>query len=195
MDVIKILSEYRTMFLVAFIFILFIIWVVLMGEIIKKIKVIYENKKNDISKVDLEEIDYEKLKKHEQTTLLRRIISADAVVNPNADDYMILYDKVKKVYVRSITVSIMSQRVNYANTFADLMNFPDSTNSIIVEPLSEISTSKKLDHHLVVLESEFIATDDSNRRRKLQSMYTETNEWARQIETGKNKFLRCMQTA
>ena len=190
MDVITILSEYRTMFLVAFIFILFIIWIVLMGEIVKKIKVIYENKKNNISKVDLEEIDFEKLKKHEQTTLLRRMISADAVVNPNADDYMILYDKVKKVYVRSITVSIMSQRVNFANTFADLMNFPDSTNSIIVEPLSDISTSKKLDHHLVVLESEFIATDDSNRRRKLQSMYTETNEWAKQIETGKNKFFR-----
>lgn len=56
MDVITILSEYRTMFLVAFIFILFIIWIVLMGEIVKKIKVIYENKKNNISKVDLEEV-------------------------------------------------------------------------------------------------------------------------------------------
>ena len=85
----------------------------------------------------------------------------------------------------------MARRVNFANTFAPLFDFPDCTSSVFIEPIDEQAMGKKLDKHLVVLEAEFIsASGDSNRQRKLQAMYSETNEWAGEVETGKNKFFR-----
>jgi len=85
----------------------------------------------------------------------------------------------------------MSKRVNFAETFQGLYDFPNCTSTTFIEPIDETTMGKKLDKHLVVLEAEFItANGDSNRRRKLQSMYSETNSWAAEVETGKNKFFR-----
>lgn len=190
MATIELISEYRDLFLVALIFVLLIIFFIVLSQIILKAKELIEDNKKDISKEDLQSMDYSTLQENERSSVIRRIVAPDAV-NPGPDDHLIVYDSVKKVYARSLTISSMAKRVNFANTFVPLFNFPDSTHSVFVEPMDETRTSKKLDRHLIVLEAEYItANGDSNRQRKLQTQYSETNAWAAEVETGKNKFFR-----
>lgn len=190
LSTIEILSEYRLLFFATFLFILFMLFVVLLVQLIKKVREYLEDKRNELTREEALQLNYEKIAEEEKEGVLRRIIAPDAV-NPGPDDHLIIYDSIHKVYVRSLTVSVMSKRVNFAETFQGLYDFPNCTSTTFIEPIDETTMGKKLDKHLVVLEAEFItANGDSNRRRKLQSMYSETNSWAAEVETGKNKFFR-----
>lgn len=190
---IELLAEYRTLFLATFLFFLFLIFVMMVIMLVSKVKEIYEDNKKDLTKEELSVLDYDKLFEEEKAGVIRRMIAPDAI-NPGPDDYMIIYDADKKIYARNLTVSMMSKRVNFATTFTELLNYKNSTSSIFIEPIEEQSMSKTLDRHLTVLDAEFIAASekgDGNRKRKIRTQYEETNGWAAEVETGKNKFFRC----
>lgn len=190
MSTLQIISEYRVMFLASFLFILVLLFIVVCVQMIKKIKEYMEDKENELTKEAAMQLDFDEIIEEEKGGVMRKIIAPDGI-NSGPDDHMIIYDTVKKVYARSLTISRMAKRVNFANTFTPLFDFPECTSTVFVEPIDEQAMGKKLDRHLIVLESEYItASGDSNRRRKLQSMYSETNEWAGEVETGKNKFFR-----
>lgn len=190
LTILEVLSEYRVMVLAAFLFILFIIFIVVVVQLVKKIMEYLEDKQKELTKEEAQEIDVSLLKEEEKAGVIRRIIAPDSVI-PGPDDHLIIHDAVNKVYARSLTISKMAKRVNFANTFTPLFDFPDCTSTVFIEPIDEQSMSHKLDKHLVVLESEYnVANGDSNRQRKLQNMYNETNEWAAAVETGRNKFFR-----
>lgn len=190
MNGLELLSEYRAMFLVAAVCIMLIIFIVMVVVLVKKIINIIKESRQELTKDDIKELDFETIAKEDRADVLRRIVAPDAI-NPGPDDHMIVYDAVNKTYARSLTISRMGKRVNFANTFVPLFNFPNSTYSVFVEPIREQDMSRRLDKRLVVLEAEFISAEgDSNRRRKLQTQYAEANEWAAEVETGKNKFFR-----
>lgn len=190
MSTVEMLSEYRVMFLAAGLCVIFIILIILIAQIVSEVKRIIEENKKDISKEEIQMMDYNTLKEKERIAVIRKIAAPDAV-DPSPDDHMIIYDSTKKCYVRTLTISRMAKVIHFANTLVPLFEFPDSEHTVYIEPINEINSSAKLDHHLVILESEWIAASgNSNRRRKLQTQYAESNKWARQIETGKNKFFR-----
>ncbi len=190
---IETLIKYRSIFLVLFVVLLFIIFIILAVQLVKKIIEAYQDKKSDLTKEELQMIDYDRLYDEEKAGVIRRITAADGI-NTGPDDHLIIYDTVKKVYVRSMTISTMAKRVYFAKTFKPLLDYPNSTNTIFVEPISEQDMSRRLDKHLVVLDAEFMAASgagDGNRQRKIRNMYNETNGWAAEVETGRNKFFRC----
>lgn len=190
LSTIELVSEYRLLFLASFLFILFILFVVLMLQLVKKLKEYMEDKKNELTKEEAMQLDFERIANEEKGGVIRRIIAPDTI-NPGPDDHILIYDGTKKVYARSLTISRMSKRVNFAETFQPLYDFPNCTSTTFIEPIDETTMGHKLDKHLIILEAEFItASGDSNRRRKLQSMYSETNNWAAEVETGRNKFFR-----
>lgn len=190
LSTIEVISEYRILFLATFLFILFLLFIVLAVQLVKKVKEYLADKENELTKEDAMKLDFERVLEEEKGGVIRRIIAPDGV-NPGPDDHMIIYDSVNKVYVRSLTISRMSKRVNFAETFQPLYDFPNCTSTTFIEPIDEATMGRKLDKHLIILEAEFItASGDSNRRRKLQSMYSETNSWAAEVETGRNKFFR-----
>lgn len=190
MTTLESVSEYRAVFLLGFLFVLFLILVLILIEIVKRAKALYEDSKSDITKEELLEMSFEEIAEEEKGGALRRLIAPDGI-NPGPDDHLIIYDAVKKMYARSLTISRLPKNVRFANTFAPLFNFPDSTYSVFVEPISEQDMSKKLDKHITLLEAETIAAEgDPNRIRKLNTQFNETNTWAREIESGKNKFYR-----
>lgn len=186
----EILSEYRVLFLVTFLFILFAVFVVVLVQLIKKFKEYMEDKQKELTKEEALQLDYETIEAEEKSGIIRRVIAPDGI-NPGPDDHLVIYDAVNKVYARSLTISKMSRRVNFANTFAPLFDYPECTSTVFVEPIDEQTMGHTLDRRLIVLEAEYItASGDSNRKRKLQSMYSEANDWAAEVETGKNKFFR-----
>lgn len=185
----QLISEYRIMFLAVFLFLLVIMFIVVLSQLIKKVKEYKEEMEHELSKEEAMNLDYSALAEEDKNGVIRKIIAPDGV-NPGPDDHLIIYDGVKKVYVRNLTISKMARRVNFANTFSSLFDFPECTSTVFVEPIDETAMGTKLDRHLIVLESEYITASDSNRRRKLQSMYSETNAWAAEVETGRNKFFR-----
>lgn len=186
----EILSEYRIMFLACFLFILVILFFIILTQLIKKVREYLEDKRKELTKEEAMQLDFDAILEEEKSGVIRRIIAPDTV-NPGPDDHLIIYDSVYKVYARSLTISKMARRVNFANTFAPLFDYPDCTSTVFIEPIDETTMGHTLDKHLIVLEAEYITADgDSNRRRKLQSMYSETNEWAAEVETGRNKFFR-----
>lgn len=186
----QLLSEYRVLFLAAFLIVLVLLFVIVAIQMVARIREFLEERENELTKEEAQNLDYEQLVEEEKGGVIRRIIAPD-FINPGPDDHLIIGDGVKKAYSRTMTISIMARKVNFANTFAPLLDFPDCTSTVFVEPIDEQTMGKQLDKHLIVLESEFISADgDSNRQRKLQAMYAETNEWAGQVETGKNKFFR-----
>lgn len=190
METLNIIIEYRVLFLVAFLLVLIAIFSILCVEIYKKAKALIEESKKKITKEELMEISLDELLESEKGGAIRRIIAPDAV-NPGPDDYLIIYDGVRKTYCRNITISKMPKIVRFANTFYDLFNEPDSTYSVFVEPISEQDMIHKLDKHITVLDSETMqAIGDMNRQRKLQEQLRETNAWAMEVESGKNKFFR-----
>ena len=186
----QIVSEYRVLFLAAFFVVLVVLFIIVSIQMVHRIREFIEERENELTKEEAQNLDYEQLIEEEKGGIIRKIISPD-YINPGPDDHMIIGDATKKVYSRSMTISIMARRVNFANTFAPLFDFPDCTSTVFVEPIDEQTMGKQLDKHLIVLESEFISAEgDSNRQRKLQEMYAETNKWAGEVETGKNKFFK-----
>ena len=190
MSVMDNLIKYRSLFLLALIMLLFFIFLLILSETVKKIKEILDEKKNKITREDILKSDIKKVKESKKSFILRNIIAPDAI-NPGPDDHLIIYDGIKKVYARSLTISKLPKTVVFATTFADLFNFPDSTNTVFVDYIPESEMSKKLDKHVMLLEAEYIASGgDTNRQRKLNSQFLETSTWASEIESGKNKFYR-----
>ena len=193
MSTINVLIEYRTLFLAMFLFFLFVILILMIISLVSKIKEAYEDNKKDLTKEELKTIDYDTLEEEERYSVIRKMVAIDAV-NPGPDDHLIIYDAVSKCYARSMTISLMAKRVNFANTFSELLNYPNSTNTIFIEPINEQDMSKRLDRHLIVLDAEYMnasSRGDGNRKRKINAQYQETNSWASEVETGKNKFFRC----
>lgn len=190
METLNIIIEYRVLFLVAFLLVLIGIFSILCVEIYKKAKELLEDSRKNITKEELLEMSLDELLEDEKGGAIRRIIAPDAV-NPGPDDYLIIYDGVKKTYCRSLTISTMPKMVRFANTFYELFNEPNSTYSVFVEPISEQDMVHKLDKHITVLDSETMqAVGDMNRQRKLQTQIREVNAWASEVESGKNKFFR-----
>lgn len=123
-----------------------------------------------------------------KTNAIRAMVAPDGV-DPGPNSYFIISDGGRDVYIRTLTLSKLPKRTRFANTFVELMDFPNCTSSVYVCPISESTMSSKLNKHIMITDSEYIgAAGEPNRQRQLQQQYAESMRWAREIETGDNKF-------
>lgn len=182
------LSEYRMIFIAILDVLVIAAVVILASVLLNRMKANYESAHAEENRLMLRNMDYSTVDEQRRATILRQCIVPDAV-DPGPNGYLVIDDGGREVFARSFTIDRMPKRTRYANTFSELLNFASCTSSIFVEPIPDSEMSRKLDKHIVVLESEHIAAEgDTNRQRKLRGQYRETERLAEEVESGNEKF-------
>lgn len=181
-------ARYRMVFLIVLDFVLITLAVVVGIVLIRKIISSYKEAHAVENRVTLRNKDYSKVDPARRADVIRRIIAAQAV-DPAPNGYIIINDSGKDVYARSFTIDMMPKRTTFNTTFQPLLDFPSCTSSIFIEPISETEMSRKLDSQINILETEhYAAKGNTNRQRKLEGQYHETESWAEKVESGDEKF-------
>lgn len=182
------LAEYSELFgLLAIIFSLTVIGILIYSAI-KMFSNMNSKSHIQASKDDLKNLDYRKVKDERKAEIMRTMIAPDGV-DPGPNNYLIINDAGKDVYIRTFTIADMPKRTTFADTFAMLFDFPECTSSVFVNPESESTITHKMDRQITVLGAEYMAAEgDPNRTRKIKSQFSEVNGWAEEVESGENKF-------
>lgn len=182
------IARYRVLFLVALDVLLISIAVIIGIIIVRKIIAAYKEAHAVENRVTLKNKDYSKIDPERRADTIRRIIAAQAV-DPAPNGYIIINDNGKDVYARNFTIDVMPKKTVFNSTFSRLLDFPACTSSIFIEPIPETEMSRKLDSQINILETEhYAAKGDTNRQRKLEGQYRETESWAEKVENGDEKF-------
>jgi len=108
-------------------------------------------------------------------------------LNGDNNSFLIISDAGKNVYIRTFYISDIKKRVNFANTFVGIMNFPDSAVSIFVNPMVQGKADKSLESDVTNVEAELISAKknhETNRARKLTGKFNTANRWAEKVESG-----------
>lgn len=170
---------------------LFTIIAIMTSGFIKKLRDMKEEEKEQLSdKESLKNFDISEASQDDKDSAVRLFLAPDGV-DPNPLSYLTIMDQGKEVFLRSFTIDKMPKRVTFAETFAPLLNYDNCTSSIFIDPVDESKVQRMMDRHIVTLEAEFIGAEkkgDTNRRRKLQGQYSETNAWAEMVEAGEASF-------
>ena len=184
------LIPYRAMFFYLAFFLFAAAFFIVLGAVVAKL---IRDSRERREKQQLDELlNLVAEQKEDRTSVMRQIAAPDGV-NPNVCNYLILSDAGQECYIRCFTIAKMPKRSAFAKTFSPLLNFPNVTSSIFVEPMTEGESSRLLDKHVIILDSESQSAaekGDRNRYRKLLQKMGETESWASDIEQGENKFFR-----
>lgn len=185
--ILSFLSDYTIVLSILMVVCLLAMAAIIVVATVKGIIRAFEAKNEKIDKEETKKIDFATIKNDEKGTILRQMVAPDAI-DPAPNSYLRLIEGGREVYVRSFTITKLPSRTKFANTFAELFDYPDCTSSVFVEPINEEEMSKKLNKHITVVDSELVGASSPNRRRQLESQYHEAMGWAHEIETGDNKF-------
>lgn len=83
----------------------------------------------------------------------------------------------------------MPRDANFASTFNTLYNFPYVTSNTRIEPVPAERAVKLFDRQVWNLDTELASATkatDRNRARKIGQKMSETESWAREMESGRN---------
>lgn len=184
-------TEYRSYLLIALLVVGIIVGLILVGNAVRNLYIVMDERKREIENANnLKNIDYETISPTKRASILRRIVSPDGV-DPMPKSYLVVNDGGEDVYMRSLTIESLPGTDSFANTFTDLLNFPNCTSSIFVQPQQESEMIHKLDRHIVILDSEEYSADESgdiNRYRKIRNQKIDAERSAQELEAGDNKY-------
>ncbi len=185
------ISAYMGLIKAAIVAIVITIFVIIVANALRHLRQQLDEQRQEQMRDDnLKNIDYDTLTKKEKVSTLRNLIAADAIdVGPNS--YMILSDGGQNVYLRSLTISRLPRRDQFANTFAELLNFQNCESSIFVKPITEDEMLRKYNKHINILAGESYEAEKNsniNRVRDISGQIADANAYAAQIESGENKF-------
>lgn len=147
-------------------------------------------KKNE-KKKDIQTNDYPDLFSSHRKDV--KVLCAPDGVQPNTLAYLEMVDGPKRVYISNMYIDKISSRSGFAETYADLFNYPNTVAKVDIQPISRTSAEKMLDKHITGLDSElYAATAEGNRnaQRKFSKKISESETWAVEIENGENLFYR-----
>lgn len=148
------------------------------------------NRQEQLRDDNLRNVDYDTFSKKEKATVLRNAIVADAI-DPGPNKYMVISDGGTEVYVRTFTISSLPNKVRFAKTFSDLMNFKNCESSVFVNPIAEDEMLNRMNKHIDTLYGEDYTAGKNanlNRQRSLRGQIQDANDFAEQIEAGDTKF-------
>lgn len=189
-QILSFLAEYQIVF-IAILDILIIVAIGIVGvAVVKRIKANYEYEHSEENRLLLKNKDFGTLDADSKVSVLRKCIHAD-FVDPAPNGYMIINDGGRDAFIRNFTIGSMPKKTSFNRTFSELLNFPGCMSSIHIEPISESEMSRKLDNHIVMLETEqYSAQGNTNRQRKLAGQQQDAEEWASKVENGDEKFFK-----
>lgn len=187
-SVMKALAQYRLVFLGILLLLVLGCIGILTYVLIMRLQTVYKEKTAVENKKSLKMMDYNQLDSEQKGRTIRQIIAPDAI-DPAPNSYFILQDGSKTLYVRTFTIKSLPKKLTFNVTFANLFNFPNCTSSIFINPISDREISNKFDRQITILESEHMAAkNDTNRQRKLESQYQDTEDCAIKVENGEEKY-------
>lgn len=122
----------------------------------------------------------------------RDICAADGI-DTSQLSYIVVNDGGRDCYMTALYIDKLPNRSSFAKTYSEIMNFPNCTTNVFIEPFNQAESQKMLDKRVIALESELIAAEkagDTNRYRKIKAKMNECEEWAHVIEAGLNAFFK-----
>lgn len=183
----KALSPYKSLIGYLLLLVVLFVFVLVVYVSYQRMKRLKEEQEEQQRVENLKNMDYSALATDKKSSVLRQIVAPDAI-DPGPNGYLIINDGGRDIYVRNFTISSLPSTAVFATTFASILDFPQCTSSIFVDPIPEGTMISKLDHQITILTSERGSTGDPNRYRKLTSQIEDVNSSARQVENGENKF-------
>lgn len=190
-EVLKQLTVYRGALKLLIAFVIAAILIIVVANALRNLKRQMDvNHQEKIRDDNLRNVDYDTFGKKEKSTVLRNVVAADAI-DPGPNKYMIISDGGKEVYVRTFTIKTLPNKVRFANTFADLMNFKNCESSVFIKPIAEDEMLNRMNKHInTLLGEDYTASKNSNmnRQRSLRGQIQDANNFAEQIEAGDTKF-------
>lgn len=121
---------------------------------------------------------------------LKEFLAPDAV-DPNNYGYVKVQDAGRDVYIRNFYIDRMPRDAVFASTFADLFNFKGVMSQIRIEPVDNARAVHMFDRQVLDLDTELASANksgDRNRYRKISQKMHDTEGWARDLESGRNKL-------
>lgn len=184
------LSKYRGAIFAVIVFVGLFVFGILVYGAVNRLMEEMRRQKEETADENLKNMDYDALQKEKKAEIIREIIAPDGV-NCGPNNELVINDGGRDIHMRTFTISSIPRRARFAQTFAGLLNFPNCTSTVFVEPISDEQMTHRMDRHITILASEYgAAAGDPNRRRKLEAQYQDANRFAAQIEGGENKFFR-----
>lgn len=182
------ISQYKNVILIAVLLLVVLILTILFVNVIRHLQDLKEEQEEADKSAALRNMDYDALSKEQRAATLRHIVAPDGV-DPATNSYFTINDGGRDIYIRSLTIVTMPKKDTFATTFATLLDTPQCTSSVFINPLSPAAMIRKMDKHITVLTSEYMAADgDVNRQRKLKAQYNDASQFAEEVENGENKF-------
>lgn len=184
------LAPYRNIILIVLFVIIVLITILVLANVFRKLSYIRQEQRDAMRADNLKNKDYAVLDRRHRASILREAIAPDGI-NPAPNSYIVINDGGEDVYARVLTIVAMPKRDKFANTFADLLDFPSCTSSVFVEPIPESKITAKMDKQITIISSERAhaeKTGNINDARKLRSKQADAESYAEQVEGGENRF-------
>jgi hypothetical protein len=121
---------------------------------------------------------------------LKEFLSPDGL-DPNNYGYIKIVDGGREVYERTYYIEKMPRDAGFANTFAALYNYPYVVSNTYIEPIETEHAISMMDRRIIDLDTELTAAGkggDRNQYRKVSSRMQDTEGWARDLESGRNRL-------
>lgn len=122
-----------------------------------------------------------------------RNLCAPGGVDVRPLSYIKVNDGGRDLYVCAMYADKLPKKSVFGVTYRELMNFPNCTTSVFIEPLTQAQSEKMLDKRVIALDSELAAAEqerDRNKYRKISAKMAECEEWAKIVEAGLNVFFK-----
>ena len=190
-ELLKQLTVYRGALKLLIIFVGVLIMAIFVANAFRNLKRQMDASKQEKMREDnLKNVDYDTFGRKDKASVLRNAVAADAI-DPGPNKYMVISDGGQEVYVRTFTISGLPNKVRFAKTFSDLMNFKNCESSVFIKPIAEDEMLNRMNKHInTLLGEDYTAGKNSNmnRQRSLRGQIADANNFAEQIEAGDTKF-------
>ena len=154
----------------------------------------HEKERKEAENQKIMEMQYSYLKQsplfYAERKSVKEFVAPDAL-DPNNYGYVKVVDAGRNVYLRNYYIEKMPRNTRFASTFAELYNVRNIMSQTRIEPLENAKAIQKLDSQIRDLDTELSTAQKAgnrNRYRKIQHKMGDTEGWARELESGRNRI-------
>lgn len=154
----------------------------------------HEKERKEAEAKKIMEMQYSYLKQsplfYAERKSVKEFVAPDAL-DPNNYGYVKVIDAGRNVYLRNYYIEKMPRNARFASTFSELCNVTNIMSQIRIEPIENAQAIQKLDSQIRDLDTELSTAQKAgnrNRYRKIQHKMGDTEGWARELESGRNRI-------
>ena len=154
----------------------------------------HEKERKEAEAKKIMEMQYSYLKQsplfYAERKSVKEFVAPDAL-DPNNYGYVKVIDAGRNVYLRNYYIEKMSRNARFASTFSELYNVTNIMSQTRIEPIENAQAIQKMDSQIRDLDTELSTAQKAGNRnqyRKIQHKMGDTEGWARELESGRNRI-------